>query len=191
MQELKRCEWVSLSDPLYVRYHDEEWGVPIHEENKLFEFLVLGGAQAGLSWKTILSKREAYRKAYEGFDPGKIAPWGDKEVNRLLSNPGIIRNKLKIQSSIRNAKSFLEVQREFGSFEAYIWKFVNFKPKVNGWVNVKDIPAKTPLAEEISKDLIKRGFRFVGPTISYAFMQAAGIVNDHVVHCFRYRDLVS
>jgi DNA-3-methyladenine glycosylase I len=189
--ELKRCGWSSLEVPLYREYHDREWGVPVHDDRLLFEFLVLEGAQAGLSWWTILSKRDNYRRAFAGFDPKKVARFDKSKVDLLLKDPGIVRNRLKIGSAIQNAKSFLEVQREFGSFDAYVWKFVGGKPKVNRWKSLRQIPARTPQAEALSKDLIGRGFRFVGPTICYAHMQATGMVNDHVVDCFRYRELVN
>jgi DNA-3-methyladenine glycosylase I len=181
-----RCAWVSFSDPLYLAYHDTEWGVPLHEDRALFELLILEGAQAGLSWATILHKRENYRKAFDNFDPRKVARYDSRKIKALLANPGIVRNRLKIEAAIQNAKAFLVVQKEFGSFDAYIWQFVGGQPKKNAWKTLKDIPAKTPEAEAMSKDLIKRGFKFVGPTICYAFMQATGIVNDHTVDCFRY-----
>jgi DNA-3-methyladenine glycosylase I len=183
-----RCGW-SISDPIYIDYHDKEWGVPIHDDRLLFEFLVLEGAQAGLSWITILRRREGYRKAYEGFDPKTVAGFGKKKIGELLRDTGIIRNRMKVESSIQNAKSFLEVQKEFGSFDKYIWQFVKEKPIVNRWKKLSDIPAKTKESEAMSKDLIKRGFRFVGPTICYAHMQATGMVNDHVLDCFRYNEL--
>lgn len=183
-----RCEW-SASDPLYIQYHDAEWGVPLHDDQKLFEFLVLEGAQAGLSWLTILRKRENYRKAFSGFDPRKVARYDARKTKALLDNAGIVRNRLKINAAIQNARAFLKVQAEFGSFDAYIWRFVDGKPVVNEWKTLQEIPAKTPLSETISKDLIQRGFRFVGPTIVYAHLQATGVVNDHLVSCFRYREL--
>jgi len=183
-----RCGW-SISDPIYIDYHDKEWGVPIHDDRLLFEFLVLEGAQAGLSWITILRRRDGYRKAYEGFDPATVAGFGKKKIRELLRDAGIIRNRMKVESSIQNAKSFLEVQKEFGSFDQYIWQFVKGKPIVNRWKKLSDIPAKTTESEAMSKDLIKRGFRFVGPTICYAHMQATGMVNDHVLDCFRYNEL--
>lgn len=189
MAEVKRCGWEGLDDPLYREYHDKEWGVPVHDDRVLFEFLVLEGAQAGLSWGTILRKRESFRRAFDGFDPRKVSRYGRKEVDRLLGDPGIIRNRLKIGSAIQNAKAFLEVQREFKSFDSYIWGFVDGKTKVNKWRGLKEIPATTPESESMSKDLVKRGFRFVGPTICYAHMQATGMVNDHVVSCFRYKEL--
>ncbi|MFI5175047.1 MAG: DNA-3-methyladenine glycosylase I [Terriglobia bacterium] len=183
-----RCGW-SLSDPLYVEYHDREWGVPEHEDIRLLEFLILEGAQAGLSWLTILKKRENYRKAFDRFDAGKIAKYGANKVASLLSDQGIIRNRLKIQAAIQNAKSFMAVQKEFGSFDAYIWQFVGRKPIRNAWKSLKEVPAKTPQSEAMSKDMIKRGFKFVGPTICYAHMQATGMVNDHVIACFRYHEI--
>jgi DNA-3-methyladenine glycosylase I len=190
MSELKRCDWSSLQDPLYRDYHDKEWGVPVHDDGTIFEFLVLEGAQAGLSWGTILRKRENFRRAFEEFDPVKVARFDGRTVRKLLHNPGIIRNRLKIISAVQNAKAFLEVQNEFGSFDSYIWTFVGGKPRVNRWKKLRDIPAATPESEAMSKDLIRRGFRFVGPTICYAHMQATGMVNDHLVTCFRYRELV-
>jgi len=189
MNELKRCGWASLQDSLYREYHDKEWGVPVHDDRVIFEFLVLEGAQAGLSWGTILRKRENFRRAFEGFDPIKVARFDGLTVRRLLQNPGIIRNRLKIDSAVQNAKAFLEVQSEFGSFDSYIWTFVGGRPRVNRWKSMKDIPASTPESEAMSKDLVSRGFRFVGPTICYAHMQATGMVNDHLVSCFRYKEL--
>lgn len=185
-RERVRCEW-SGSDELYIQYHDEEWGVPLHDDQKLFEFLVLEGAQAGLSWITILRKRENYRKAFDHFDPQKVARYGDRKFAALMNDAGIVRNRQKIQAAIDNARAFLKVQEEFGSFDKYIWDFCNGKPIRNEWQTLKEIPAKTPLSETISNDLIKRGFRFVGPTIVYAHMQATGMVNDHLVACHRYR----
>jgi DNA-3-methyladenine glycosylase I len=183
-----RCAWAG-TDPLYVAYHDTEWGVPLHDDQKLFELLILEGAQAGLSWSTILNKRAAYRKAYDQFDYRKVAVYDERKIEALLANAGIVRNKRKIDASIQNAKAFLKVQAEFGSFEAYIWQFVGGKPKVNAWKHLQEIPARTQESEAMSKDLVKRGFNFVGPTICYAFMQAIGMVNDHVVDCFRYSEL--
>ena len=182
----KRCEWCG-TDPLYVAYHDEEWGVPVHDDRRLFEMLVLEGAQAGLSWATILKKRRAYREAFDGFDAGKVARYTTKKIEKLLSNPGIVRNRLKIESAVRNARAFLAVAEEFGSFDAYIWRFVDGQPLKNQWRRLKDLPAKTAQSDAMSKDLKKRGFNFVGSTICYAFMQSVGMVNDHVVDCFRYR----
>jgi DNA-3-methyladenine glycosylase I len=182
----QRCEWCG-DDPLYVAYHDEEWGVPVHDDRKLFEMLILEGAQAGLSWSTILKKRENYRKAFDKFDAKKIAKYDKAKVAKLLADPGIVRNRLKIAATIQNARAFLEVQKEFGSFDRYIWQFVDGKPKKNKWESLKEIPPKTAESDAMSKDLKKRGFSFVGSTICYAFMQAVGMVNDHVVTCFRYR----
>lgn len=184
----ERCQW-SGTDPLYIQYHDEEWGVPLHDERALFEFLTLEGAQAGLSWITILRKRENYRKAFDNFEPSKVARYGDKQFERLMQDSGIVRNKLKINAAIQNARAFLEIQKEFGSFDKYIWGFVDGKPIRNEWQTLREIPPKTPLSETISKDLLKRGFRFVGPTIVYAHMQATGMVNDHLVGCFRYHQV--
>jgi DNA-3-methyladenine glycosylase I len=181
-----RCVWVS-DDPLYIAYHDDEWGVPVHDDRVLFEFLILEGAQAGLSWITILKKRENYRKVLDGFDPRKIALYDDAKVRALLADPGIVRNRLKIAATIQNAKSFLAVQKEFGSFDAYIWQFIGGKPKHNHWKNIAEAPAKTAESDAMSKDLLKRGFKFVGSTICYAFMQAVGMVNDHTTDCFCYR----
>ena len=182
---MKRCVWPK--NELAIRYHDEEWGVPLHDDKRLFEFLILEGAQAGLSWDTILRKRENYRKAFDGFDVNKVARYSDKKIEKLLQNEGIIRNRLKIASAIQNAKAFLEVQREFGSFDKYIWSFVDRKPTVNKWKETSQIPARTEVSDAVSKDLKKRGFNFVGSTIMYAHMQATGMVNDHLVSCFRYK----
>ncbi|MBW7885373.1 MAG: DNA-3-methyladenine glycosylase I [Caldilineaceae bacterium] len=187
MGEIARCEWAG-SDPLYVRYHDDEWGKPEHEERKLFEMLCLEGAQAGLSWITILRKRDNYRDAFDNFDPVKVAAYDDARVAALLQNAGIVRNRLKVRAFIQNAQAFLRVQEAFGSFDAYIWQFVDGMPIVNHWQQLSDLPARTAEAERMSKDLKKRGFTFVGPTICYAFMQACGLVNDHVVGCFRHPD---
>jgi DNA-3-methyladenine glycosylase I len=186
---LTRCAWVPLDNPLYVAYHDEEWGVPVHDDRLLFEFLVLEGAQAGLSWLTILRKREGYRRAFAGFDAAAVAAFGPADVERLVADAGIIRNRLKISSAITNAQAFLRVQEEFGSFDAYVWGFVAGETIHNEWKLTSDIPVKTSEAELMSADLKKRGFRFVGPTICYAHMQATGMVNDHTVDCFRYREL--
>jgi len=183
-----RCPWCGV-DPLYVRYHDAEWGVPLHDDRRLFEFLVLEGAQAGLSWITILRKRERYRQAFDGFDPQRIAGYGRAEMEGLLADPGIVRNRLKIVSAIRNAGVFLDIQGEFGSFDAYLWRFVGGRPKKNCWRTLHEIPAETDESCALSKDLIHRGCAFVGPTICYAFMQAVGMVNDHLVRCFRYRQI--
>lgn len=184
-QTLKRCSWVG-DNALMVAYHDKEWGVPCHNDRKLFQFLILEGAQAGLNWQTILNKRENYRKAFDGFDPIKISRYGEKDVTRLRNDAGIIRNRLKIAATIQNAKKFLEVQKEFGSFDAYVWQFVGGKPLYHGFKSFKQIPATTKESDAMSKDLRKRGFSFVGSTICYAFMQAVGMVNDHSSDCFRY-----
>jgi DNA-3-methyladenine glycosylase I len=181
-----RCAWAG-DDPLMIAYHDEEWGVPAHDDRVLFEFLILEGAQAGLSWRTILNKREHYRKALHGFDARKIARYGEKDVARLLADPGIVRNKLKIAATIQNAKAFLAVQKEFGSFDAYVWSFVGGKPIDHRIKSLRDTPAKTAESDAMSKDMLKRGFKFVGSTICYAFMQATGMVNDHEARCFRHR----
>jgi len=183
-----RCSWCG-DEPLYVGYHDTEWGVPLHDDRRLFEFLVLEGAQAGLSWITILRKREDYRQAFDGFDPRRIAGYSEKKVESLLTNPGIVRNRLKITSAVRNARVLLDIQGEFGSFDAYLWRFVDGRPKQNRWKTLKEIPAETNESRALSKDLIRCGCSFVGPTICYAFMQAVGMVNDHVVPCFRYREV--
>jgi DNA-3-methyladenine glycosylase I len=188
MNEIKRCNW-SVNDPLYIKYHDKEWGVPIHNDRKLFEMIILDGAQAGLSWLTILKKRENYRKAFDNFDPKKVALYDRRKVAQLLKNDGIVRNKLKIESAITNAQAFLKVKDEFGTFDKYIWKFVNAKTKLNSWKTLKEIPAFTKESDAMSKDLKMRGFKFVGSTICYAFMQAAGLVNDHTIDCFRYKEL--
>ena len=182
-----RCFWATT--PAMVEYHDREWGVPQHDDRVLFEFLILEGAQAGLSWSTILNKREAYRKAFSNFDPARVAKYDSQKVKALLANEGIVRNKLKIAATIQNAKAFLAVQKEFGSFNAFIWKFTGGQPKINKIASMKQLPASTPESEAMSKDLLKRGFRFVGPTICYAFMQAVGMVNDHNTSCFRYSEL--
>jgi DNA-3-methyladenine glycosylase I len=188
MKTLTRCGW-SVSDPLYIQYHDDEWGVPVHDDRKLFEMLILEGAQAGLSWITILKKRENYRKAFDRFDARKIARYGAPKKRELLSNAGIVRNRLKIDATISNAHAFLAIQKEFGSFDSYIWTFVGGKPRMNRWATLKDIPPKTPESDAMSKDLKLRGFRFVGSTICYAFMQAVGMVNDHITPCFRHTQL--
>ena len=183
-----RCDWGTTS-PLYIDYHDNEWGVPVHDDRKLFEFLILEGAQAGLSWETVLMKRENYRKAFSNFDPAKISRYGDKKIEALLGNKGIIRNRLKITSAINNAKRFLEVRKEFGTFDTYIWQFVDGKPITNRYKSIRELPATTKVSDAMSKDLKKRGFKFVGPTICYAHMQATGMVNDHIVDCFRYKEI--
>ena len=182
---MNRCAWGN-NNPLMIEYHDAEWGVPLHDEQGLFEFLVLEGMQAGLSWSTILNKRENFRRAFAEFDVEKVARFGKRDINRLLKDAGIIRNRLKIEAAINNAQRFIEVQHEFGSFDTYIWGYVNGRPIKSGFKSLQEIPAKTPLSDAISKDLIKRGFKFVGSTIVYAHMQATGMVNDHTVDCFRY-----
>ena len=184
-----RCAWAS--GELSIRYHDEEWGVPVHDDRTLFEFLILEGAQAGLSWNTILNKRGHYREAFDGFDPERVARYDRRKIERLLRDPGIVRNQLKIASAVGNAKAFLRVQKEFGSFDRYIWQFVGGKPRLNSPKSLQQVPARTPESDAMSKDLKKRGFNFVGSTICYAFMQAVGLVNDHVVECFRYKALSS
>jgi DNA-3-methyladenine glycosylase I len=183
-----RCAW-SGTDALYMRYHDHEWGVPVHDDRRLFEMLILEGAQAGLSWLTILKKREAFRQAFDGFDPSRVAQYDGRKIRELLRNPGIIRNRLKIQAAVQNARAFLEVVDEFGSFDQYIWRFVGGKPLHNRRARLRDIPARTEDSDALSRDLKKRGFTFVGSTICYAFMQAVGMVNDHVVECFRYKEI--
>jgi DNA-3-methyladenine glycosylase I len=187
---MKRCPWAEKSD-LERAYHDLEWGVETHDEKRLFEFLILEGAQAGLSWSTILRKRENYMKAFDNFDAGKIARYTKKKIARLLTDPGIVRNRLKINAAITNAKAFLNVQKEFGSFDKYIWRFVGEKPLQNAWNKRTGVPSSTPESDAMSKDLRKRGFKFVGTTICYAFMQATGMVNDHAVDCFRYKEIRS
>jgi DNA-3-methyladenine glycosylase I len=182
--EKVRCGWART--PLSVEYHDREWGVPVHDDRVLFEFLTLEGAQAGLSWETILRKRAAYREAFDGFDPAKVARFTPARVERLLADPGIVRNRLKILSTIGNARAFLRLQREFGSFDAYVWGFVGGSPRVNGWRALNEMPARTSESDALSRDLLRRGFKFVGSTIVYAFMQAVGLVNDHTVDCYRY-----
>jgi len=185
-----RCDWCG-SDPLYVAYHDDEWGVPVHDDRTWFEFLLLEGAQAGLAWITILRKREAYRRAYDGFDPETIARYDERKVAELLADAGIVRNRLKVAASVTNAQAFLRVRDELGSFDAYMWGFVDGRPIQNRWRTMTELPAVTPLAETISKDLKRRGFRFVGPTIVYAHMQATGMVNDHLVGCFRHAEVAA
>lgn len=181
---VQRCQWART--PLSIAYHDAEWGVPVHEDQVLFEFLTLEGAQAGLSWETILKKRDTYREAFAEFDPARIARFTPARIERLLRNPGIVRNRLKIVSTVNNAKAFLRVQREFGSFDAYVWQFVGGSPRINRWRSLKELPARTPESDALSRDLLRRDFKFVGSTICYAFMQACGLVNDHTVGCFRY-----
>ena len=185
---ITRCTW-STRDPLYIKYHDKEWGTPLHNDRKLFEFLILEGAQAGLNWLMVLKKRENYRKAFDNFDPSKVAKYNQRKINSLLNNEGIIRNKIKIKSAVQNAKAFLKVRDEFGSFDKYIWQFTDGKTIQNSWDNIKKIPATSKISDLMSKDLKKRGFNFVGSTICYAFMQATGMVNDHTKDCFRYKEL--
>jgi len=181
-----RCPWPGV-DGLYLQYHDHEWGVPLHDDRRLFEMLVLEGAQAGLSWITVLRKRDRYRAVFDGFEPARVARYTPARVERLLDDAGIIRNRLKIESAVRNARAFLAVQEAFGSFDAYVWRFVGGRPLVNAWTTMKDVPARTPVSDAMSKDLKQRGFTFVGSTICYAHMQATGMVNDHLVGCFRHR----
>jgi len=185
--EKRRCAWIT--DPLMMKYHDEEWGVPLHDDRKLFEFMVLDAFQAGLSWKTILNKRDNFRKAFDGFDPEKVARYGEEEVNRLMNNPLIIRNQLKIRAAISNARAFLVIQQEFGSFDQYIWAFVAHKPVINQFTSLDQLPARTELSDLLSKDLKNRGFKFTGSTVVYAHMQATGMVNDHLVTCHRYQPI--
>ncbi len=184
LSDRPRCPWCG-DDPLYVAYHDEEWGVPLHDDRRLFELLTLEGAQAGLSWITVLRKREAYRRAFEGFDPARVAAFAPERVVELMQDAGLVRNRLKLQSTLGNARAFLAIQREFGSFDAYLWRFVGGAPTVNRRRSHAEVPAVTPEAQALSKDLLKRGFKFVGPTIMYAFMQAAGLVDDHVDGCWK------
>ena len=188
MTDLNRCPWAG-SDPLYQAYHDDEWGVPVHDDRTLFEFLILEGAQAGLSWITILRKRDAYRRAFAGFDVATVAAFDEERIATLLADPGIVRNRLKINAAVGNARAFLAVQREFGSFDAYVWGFVGGQPLVNTPTTLADVPAETAESRALSADLKRRGFRFVGPTIMYAYMQAVGLVNDHLVTCFRHSPL--
>ena len=185
-KKIKRCSWAEHNE-LDTEYHDKEWGVPVHDDRLLFEYICLEGAQAGLSWTTILTKRENYRKAFDNFEAKKIIKYSPKKIEKLLANPGIVRNKLKVNSVVSNAKAFLEVQKEFKSFDNYIWSFVDHKPIVNKFKSMKDVPARTEISDALSKDLKKRGFKFVGGTICYAFMQAVGMVNDHTISCFRHR----
>lgn len=187
-KQITRCTWPK-DNQLMIEYHDKEWGVPVHNDQKLFEFLILEGAQAGLTWQTVLNKRENYSKVFSNFDPSKISKYDDKDVKNLLTDPGIIRNRLKIAATIQNAKMFLKIKEEFGSFDRYIWQFVNNKPIKNKFSLLKEIPASTKESAAMSKDLLKRGFKFVGPTICYAFMQAVGMVNDHQTNCFRYYEI--
>ena len=185
-KKITRCHWAENGNPLYIAYHDEEWGVPQHDDRVLFEFLILEGAQAGLSWSTILNKRENYRKAFAQFDARKVAKYDKAKIAALLQDPGIVRNRLKVEAAVTNAHAFLDVQKEFGSFDAYIWRFVGGKPLRNAWTSHKQVPAFTAVSDAMSKDLKQRGFKFVGSTITYAFMQATGMVNDHTKDCFRW-----
>jgi DNA-3-methyladenine glycosylase I len=185
---MKRCAWAETSDPLMLEYHDREWGVPVHDDRTHFEFLVLEGAQAGLSWSIVLKKREGYRRAFSQFDPAKVARYTVKRIEKLTSDPSIVRNRMKVESAVRNARAFLEIQREFGSFDTYCWQFVGGRPKVNRWTTAA-IPATSPESDALSKDLKRRGFNFVGSTVIYAYMQAVGMVNDHAADCFRYREV--
>jgi DNA-3-methyladenine glycosylase I len=184
----KRCAWAG-TDPRMIAYHDEEWGVPVHDDRLLFEFLILEGAQAGLSWQTILNKRDAYREAFSDFDPVRVARFDRRRIEKLLANPGIVRNRLKVESAVTNAHALLDVRREFGSFERYVWDLVGGAPRINRWKKTGMVPAHTPVSDALSKGLKRRGFRFVGSTICYAFMQATGMVNDHLLTCFRHREL--
>jgi DNA-3-methyladenine glycosylase I len=186
----KRCTWAKADDPLLVKYHDREWGVPVHSERKHFEVLVLSGAQAGLNWSLVLKKREGYRRAFDNFDPERVRRYSESRIRMLLSDPKIIRNRLKIESAVRNARAFLEVQDEFGTFDSYCWQFVGRHQKLNRWKTTRQIPATSPESEALSKDLKRRGFGFVGPTVAYAYMQAVGMVNDHLIDCFRYREIL-
>jgi len=186
----KRCSWASADSPLLVQYHDREWGVPVHNDRKHFEVLVLSGAQAGLSWSLVLKKREGYRRAFDKFDPDKVAHYSERQIQKLTSNPEIIRNRMKIEAAVRNARAFLKVQEEFGDFDSYCWNFVGGQPKLNRWKATRQIPATSPESEKFSKDLKRRGFSFVGPTVAYAYMQAVGMVNDHLLDCFRYREIL-
>lgn len=185
---MKRCPWCENND-LYLKYHDEEWGVPVHDDNRHFEFLILEGVQAGLSWLTVLKKRENYRKAYDNFDPFKIAKYDENKIFQLMNNKGLIRNIRKVEASINNAKKFIDIQKEFGSFDTYIWNFVNNKPIVNYWKNESEIPSKTELSDKVSEKLRDRGFKFVGSTIIYSHLQATGIINDHLIDCFRFNQI--
>jgi DNA-3-methyladenine glycosylase I len=188
-KEAIRCQWAQGGNALYLAYHDLEWGVPQHDDRILFEFLILEGAQAGLSWSTILNKREGYRKAFADFTPSAVARFGEHDISNCINNAGIVRNRAKIHSTVTNAQRFLQIQEEFGSFDAYVWRFVDGKPVRNSWKSIKQVPASTPESDALSKDLKKRGFKFTGTTIMYAFMQAVGMVNDHTSNCFRWREL--
>ncbi|PYS10303.1 MAG: DNA-3-methyladenine glycosylase I [Acidobacteria bacterium] len=187
----KRCSWVNVDDPLLLEYHDREWGVPVHRDPKHFEVLVLSGAQAGLNWSLVLKKREGYRQAFDSFDPERVARYSEKQRRTLLADPEIIRNRMKIEATVRNARAFLKILEEFGGFDSYCWRFVGGKPKLSSWKATRQIPATSPESEALSKDLKQRGFSFVGPTVAYAYMQAAGLVNDHLVSCFRYQQILT
>lgn len=187
-KKIRRCPWC-LSDPLYVEYHDREWGVPVHDDRKWFEFLLLEGVQAGLNWLLVLKKRENYRQAYDDFDFGRIAQYDDSKIASLLADPGLVRNRAKIRASVSNARAFITIREEFGSFDSYIWPFVGSKPLRNHWRSMEQLPARTAFSDGLSKDLVRRGFKFAGSTIIYAHMQATGMVNDHLIWCFRYKDL--
>lgn len=187
----KRCSWVDLDDPMLLEYHDREWGVPVHSDPKHFEVLVLSGAQAGLNWSLVLKKRERYRRAFDSFDPERVARYSEKQIRTLLADPQIIRNRMKIEAAVRNARAFLKIQEAFGGFDSYCWRFVGGKPKLSRWKAARQIPATSPESEAFSKGLEQRGFGFVGPTVAYAYMQAAGLVNDHFVSCFRYKEILS
>jgi DNA-3-methyladenine glycosylase I len=188
MPQMRRCRWAG-TDPRMIAYHDEEWGVPAHDDRLLFEFLILEGAQAGLSWQTILNKRDAYREAFAGFDPARVARFDARRIDRLLANPGIVRNRLKVQSTVTNARAFLDVQREAGSFDQFVWRFVGGSPRINRRRSLRELPARSAESDALSAELQRRGFRFVGSTICYAYMQATGMVNDHLIDCFRYSEL--
>ena len=185
----KRCSWVDVDDPLLLQYHDSDWGVPVHNDRKHFEVLVLSGVQAGLSWSLVLKKREGYRRAFNKFDPEKVARYSERQIRKLTSDPDIIRNRMKIEAAVRNAGAFLKIREEFGTFDSYCWRFVDGRPRLNRWKATRQIPAISPESEAFSKDLKRRGFSFVGPTTIYAYMQAVGMVNDHLVDCFRYREI--
>jgi DNA-3-methyladenine glycosylase I len=187
----KRCSWVNVDNPLLLEYHDREWGIPVHSDRQHFEVLVLSGAQAGLNWSLVLKKREGYRRAFDRFDPERVARYSEKQTRSLLVDPQIIRNRMKIEAAVRNAGAFLKIQEEFGGFDSYCWRFVGGKPKLGRWKASRQIPATSPESEALSKDLKQRGFSFVGPTVVYAYMQAAGLVNDHLISCFRYQELLS
>ena len=186
---IKRCSWVNVDDPLMLQYHDREWGVPVHDDRLHFEFLVLEGAQAGLSWTIVLKKREGYRRAFQGFDPEKVARFSVRRIEKLVLNTEIIRNRMKIESAVRNARAFLKIQEEFGSFDSYCWRFVDGRPKLNRWETMRQIPATSPASDAFSEDLKRREFSFVGSTVMYAHMQAVGMVNDHIVECFRWQEV--